>query len=145
MAGINVDYTIFYFSIVESVRSDHRLRMCSTSLPPLYSVLTGHQHTTLPQDGSLYPSHIPTNSVQKALLAVGSGVAALQNPYRHGNAFVINLHSIWVRSDCGFSLQLIFVWMESPYLSSERETCLMIKFHSLLKWLDSANSFSCSV
>lgn len=60
----------------------------------LYSVLTGHQHTSINQDASLYPSHIPTNSVQKALLAVGSGVAALQNPYRHGNAFVINIYKI---------------------------------------------------
>lgn len=34
--------------------------------------------------GGLYPGHIPTTAVQKALLAVGSGVAALQNPYRHG-------------------------------------------------------------
>ncbi|KAG7261984.1 hypothetical protein CRUP_004923 [Coryphaenoides rupestris] len=33
--------------------------------------------------GGLYPGHIPTTVVQKALLAVGSGVAALQNPYRH--------------------------------------------------------------
>ncbi|XP_056602418.1 ubiquinone biosynthesis protein COQ4 homolog, mitochondrial [Triplophysa dalaica] len=54
-----------------------------------YGVLTGHQHTTLNQDGSLYPSHIPTNSVQKALLAVGSGVAALQNPYRHDMVAVL--------------------------------------------------------
>lgn len=32
----------------------------------------------------LYPGHIYTTPIQKALLAVGSGVAALQNPYRHG-------------------------------------------------------------
>nr|XP_015222139.1 PREDICTED: ubiquinone biosynthesis protein COQ4 homolog, mitochondrial isoform X2 [Lepisosteus oculatus] len=32
----------------------------------------------------LYQSHIPTNPLQKALLAVGSGIAALRDPYRHG-------------------------------------------------------------
>lgn len=34
--------------------------------------------------GGLYPAHIRTTSIQKAMLAVGSGVAALSNPYRHG-------------------------------------------------------------
>lgn len=36
--------------------------------------------------GGLYPGHIQTSSIQKALLAVGSGFAALQNPYRHGES-----------------------------------------------------------
>lgn len=56
-----------------------------------YGVLSRQQHTSsdLHQDESLYPSHIPTNSVQKALLAVGSGVAALQNPYRHDMVAVL--------------------------------------------------------
>ncbi|KAG7314804.1 hypothetical protein KOW79_022107 [Hemibagrus wyckioides] len=39
--------------------------------------------------GRLYPGHIQTNAVQKALLAVGSGVAALQNPYRHDMVAVL--------------------------------------------------------
>ncbi|XP_031434234.1 ubiquinone biosynthesis protein COQ4 homolog, mitochondrial isoform X1 [Clupea harengus] len=37
----------------------------------------------------LYPGHIPTNPIQKALLAVGSGLAALQNPYRHDMVAVL--------------------------------------------------------
>ncbi|XP_044188814.1 ubiquinone biosynthesis protein COQ4 homolog, mitochondrial isoform X1 [Thunnus albacares] len=37
----------------------------------------------------LYPGHIPTTPIQKALLAVGSGVAALQNPYRHDMVAVL--------------------------------------------------------
>ncbi|KAL2100400.1 hypothetical protein ACEWY4_004794 [Coilia grayii] len=37
----------------------------------------------------LYPGHIPTTPVQKALLAVGSGAAALQNPYRHDMVAVL--------------------------------------------------------
>ncbi|KAM9820935.1 ubiquinone biosynthesis protein COQ4 homolog, mitochondrial [Neosynchiropus ocellatus] len=37
----------------------------------------------------LYPGHIPTTPVQKALLAVGSGVAALQDPYRHDMVAVL--------------------------------------------------------
>ncbi|AWP15319.1 Ubiquinone biosynthesis protein COQ4 -like mitochondrial isoform 2 [Scophthalmus maximus] len=43
-------------------------------------------------DGSydgLYPGHIPTTPTQKALLAVGSGVAALQDPYRHDMVAVL--------------------------------------------------------
>lgn len=32
----------------------------------------------------LYPGHIHTTALQKTLLAVGSGVAALHDPYRHG-------------------------------------------------------------
>ncbi|KAM9306875.1 ubiquinone biosynthesis protein COQ4 homolog, mitochondrial isoform 1-T1 [Pholidichthys leucotaenia] len=37
----------------------------------------------------LYPGHIPTTPIQKALLAVGSGIAALQNPYRHDMVAVL--------------------------------------------------------
>lgn len=34
--------------------------------------------------GLLYPGHIPTSPLQKALLAAGSAGMALYNPYRHG-------------------------------------------------------------
>ncbi|KAJ8408660.1 hypothetical protein AAFF_G00252950 [Aldrovandia affinis] len=37
----------------------------------------------------LYRSHIRTNPLQKALLAVGSGLAALQDPYRHDMVAVL--------------------------------------------------------
>lgn len=37
----------------------------------------------------LYPGHVYTTPIQKALLAVGSGVAALQNPYRHDMVAVL--------------------------------------------------------
>ncbi|XP_077399033.1 ubiquinone biosynthesis protein COQ4 homolog, mitochondrial [Vanacampus margaritifer] len=37
----------------------------------------------------LYPGHVPTSPMQKALLAVGSGVAALQDPYRHDMVAVL--------------------------------------------------------
>ncbi|NP_001108192.2 ubiquinone biosynthesis protein COQ4 homolog, mitochondrial isoform 1 [Danio rerio] len=50
----------------------------------LYGVLTEEKY-----DGRLYPSHIPTSTVQKAILAVGSGVAALKNPYRHDMVAVL--------------------------------------------------------
>ncbi|KAM4533122.1 ubiquinone biosynthesis protein COQ4 homolog, mitochondrial [Fundulus diaphanus] len=40
-------------------------------------------------DGGLYPGHIQTTPFQKALLAVGSGVAALQDPYRHDMVAVL--------------------------------------------------------
>ncbi|XP_035878198.1 ubiquinone biosynthesis protein COQ4 homolog, mitochondrial isoform X3 [Phyllostomus discolor] len=36
--------------------------------------------------GLLYPEHIPTSPLQKALLAAGSAGMALYNPYRHGSA-----------------------------------------------------------
>ncbi|XP_051533352.1 ubiquinone biosynthesis protein COQ4 homolog, mitochondrial-like [Myxocyprinus asiaticus] len=57
-----------------------------------YGVLTGQQHTSSDSNqynGQLYTTHIPTNPVQKALLAVGSGVAALHNPYRHDMVAVL--------------------------------------------------------
>ncbi|MGH0187738.1 UNVERIFIED_CONTAM: hypothetical protein FKN15_026252 [Acipenser sinensis] len=37
----------------------------------------------------LYRTHIPTSPVQKALLAAGSGVAALLDPYRHDMVAVL--------------------------------------------------------
>lgn len=46
------------------------------------------EFTQTDYDG-LYPGHIHTNVLQKALLAVGSGVAALQNPYRHDMVAVL--------------------------------------------------------
>ncbi|XP_053473631.1 ubiquinone biosynthesis protein COQ4 homolog, mitochondrial isoform X2 [Ictalurus furcatus] len=57
----------------------------------LVAVLIRKQHTFTDSVlyGQLYPSHIRTNPVQKALLAVGSGVAALQNPYRHDMVAVL--------------------------------------------------------
>lgn len=51
-----------------------------------------HQHTGLgfeSQYDRLYRGHIPTNPFQKALLAVGSGMAALQDPYRHDMVAVL--------------------------------------------------------
>ncbi|XP_034048622.1 ubiquinone biosynthesis protein COQ4 homolog, mitochondrial isoform X1 [Thalassophryne amazonica] len=46
------------------------------------------QSAEISYDG-LYPGHIPTNPIQKILLAVGSGVAALQDPYRHDMVAVL--------------------------------------------------------
>nr|XP_043867714.1 ubiquinone biosynthesis protein COQ4 homolog, mitochondrial isoform X3 [Solea senegalensis] len=50
--------------------------------------ISSSQFTESCYDG-LYPGHIPTTPIQKALLAVGSGVAALQNPYRHDMVAVL--------------------------------------------------------
>ncbi|XP_053341522.1 ubiquinone biosynthesis protein COQ4 homolog, mitochondrial [Clarias gariepinus] len=57
----------------------------------LLRVLIRKQHTCTDSGpyGQLYPSHIQTNPIQKALLAVGSGVAALQYPYRHDMVAVL--------------------------------------------------------
>ncbi|KAL7838245.1 hypothetical protein AOLI_G00266490 [Acnodon oligacanthus] len=55
-------------------------------------ILARQQHTSWSSDhhyGTLYPGHIQTSPLQKALLAVGSGVAALQNPYRHDMVAVL--------------------------------------------------------
>lgn len=92
---MNLEYlsllTVITVSGFVQLQSHH-----SFSLSLLFSVLTGQQYTSSDSqqyDGRLYPSHIPTSSVQKAILAVGSGVAALMNPYRHGEA-VITLHDV---------------------------------------------------
>uniref|UniRef100_A0A8C7SWT5 Coenzyme Q4 homolog (S. cerevisiae) n=1 Tax=Oncorhynchus mykiss TaxID=8022 RepID=A0A8C7SWT5_ONCMY len=52
--------------------------VCSPPQPCVWQ-----QHSGLDSADS-HPGHIPTNVIQKALLAVGPGVAALQDPYRHG-------------------------------------------------------------
>ncbi|KAF6123747.1 coenzyme Q4 [Phyllostomus discolor] len=39
--------------------------------------------------GLLYPEHIPTSPLQKALLAAGSAGMALYNPYRHDMVAVL--------------------------------------------------------
>ncbi|XP_028827683.1 ubiquinone biosynthesis protein COQ4 homolog, mitochondrial [Denticeps clupeoides] len=52
-------------------------------------VLSQLPHRNLIHYGQLYPSHVPTNFVQKSLLAVGSGVAALRDPYRHDMVAVL--------------------------------------------------------
>ncbi|CAJ1070315.1 ubiquinone biosynthesis protein COQ4 homolog%2C mitochondrial isoform X2 [Xyrichtys novacula] len=59
---------------------------CTVCVRQLHSSAT--QFTDSSYDG-LYPGHIHTTPVQKALLAVGSGVAALQNPYRHDMVAVL--------------------------------------------------------
>lgn len=68
--------------------------------PPYGSALCIHQlHTSGAEfthsycDG-LYPGHIQTTAFQKALLAVGSGVAALHDPYRHGGKFIVKVHHL---------------------------------------------------
>ncbi|XP_019366108.1 PREDICTED: ubiquinone biosynthesis protein COQ4 homolog, mitochondrial [Gavialis gangeticus] len=39
--------------------------------------------------GPLYPGHVPTSPLQKALLAAGSAFAALRDPYRHDMVAVL--------------------------------------------------------
>uniref|UniRef100_A0A674DBE5 Coenzyme Q4 homolog (S. cerevisiae) n=1 Tax=Salmo trutta TaxID=8032 RepID=A0A674DBE5_SALTR len=57
------------------------------------SLCVRQQHSGLDSADShydrLYPGHIPTDVIQKALLAVGPGVAALQDPYRHDMVAVL--------------------------------------------------------
>ncbi|PWA26721.1 hypothetical protein CCH79_00000941, partial [Gambusia affinis] len=53
-----------------------------------HRLFTSGAELTYSYDG-LYPGHIQTTSFQKALLAIGSGVAALQDPYRHDMVAVL--------------------------------------------------------
>ncbi|XP_013871467.1 ubiquinone biosynthesis protein COQ4 homolog, mitochondrial [Austrofundulus limnaeus] len=55
----------------------------------VHQLHTGHPQLTHSYYEGLYPGHIHTTPLQKALLAVGSGVAALQNPYRHDMVAVL--------------------------------------------------------
>lgn len=76
--------------------------------------------------GGLYPAHIRTTSIQKAMLAVGSGVAALSDPYRHGKwrAFqeCSGLHQIVLQvfryqpetvGQKRFSMKILVTWWEN--------------------------------
>uniref|UniRef100_A0AAY5KRC0 Ubiquinone biosynthesis protein COQ4 homolog, mitochondrial n=1 Tax=Esox lucius TaxID=8010 RepID=A0AAY5KRC0_ESOLU len=64
---------------------------CCLLSPAVVCVRQQHSHvdSSDSQYDRLYPGHIPTNPIQKVLLAVGSGVAALQNPYRHDMVAVL--------------------------------------------------------
>ncbi|XP_017263032.1 ubiquinone biosynthesis protein COQ4 homolog, mitochondrial [Kryptolebias marmoratus] len=64
----------------------HALNSKALCVRPLH---TGHARLTYGHYEGLYPGHIHTTHLQKALLAVGSGVAALQNPYRHDMVAVL--------------------------------------------------------
>lgn len=64
----------------------HRFTVSKVCVQQLHSSSTEFANSCY--DG-LYPGHIPTTALQKALLAVGSGVAALQNPYRHDMVAVL--------------------------------------------------------
>uniref|UniRef100_A0A8C2ZEM2 Coenzyme Q4 homolog (S. cerevisiae) n=1 Tax=Cyclopterus lumpus TaxID=8103 RepID=A0A8C2ZEM2_CYCLU len=66
-----------------NVVNDRQLKGNAACVHSSSSVLTDSCY-----DG-LYPGHIHTTPFQKALLAVGSGVAALQNPYRHDMVAVL--------------------------------------------------------
>ncbi|XP_028318766.1 ubiquinone biosynthesis protein COQ4 homolog, mitochondrial [Gouania willdenowi] len=66
-----------------------QLKLRNAALPgKVLCVNQLHSNNTVFADG-IYPGHIPTTPIQKALLAVGSGVAALQNPYRHDMVAVL--------------------------------------------------------
>ncbi|XP_008303696.1 ubiquinone biosynthesis protein COQ4 homolog, mitochondrial [Stegastes partitus] len=74
-------------------KSFQRLNQRSFVLAPkavcVHRLHTGSTESTYSDYDGLYPGHIPTNPIQKALLAVGSGVAALRDPYRHDMVAVL--------------------------------------------------------
>ncbi|XP_075899848.1 ubiquinone biosynthesis protein COQ4 homolog, mitochondrial isoform X2 [Nelusetta ayraudi] len=63
--------------------------MLQTIAPCVRQLHSSGAVLTKSNDGGLYPAHIRTTSIQKAMLAVGSGVAALSNPYRHDMVAVL--------------------------------------------------------
>ncbi|XP_045923733.1 ubiquinone biosynthesis protein COQ4 homolog, mitochondrial [Micropterus dolomieu] len=68
--------------------SQRQCVLLSKAVCPHRLHLSTTQFTDAFYDG-LYPGHIHTTPIQKALLALGSGVAALQNPYRHDMVAVL--------------------------------------------------------
>nr|XP_023676425.1 ubiquinone biosynthesis protein COQ4 homolog, mitochondrial [Paramormyrops kingsleyae] len=80
--------TLLKFCLKCPLRSVIRVSMCA-----MCTAQGGPQEhlgwTTDSRYGPLYRGHIHTNPIQKALLAVGSGLAALQNPYRHDMVAVL--------------------------------------------------------
>ncbi|XP_041826479.1 ubiquinone biosynthesis protein COQ4 homolog, mitochondrial [Melanotaenia boesemani] len=60
-----------------------------TSKVCVHHLHTSHTCRTYCSYDCLYPGHIHTTPFQKALLAVGSGVTALQDPYRHDMVAVL--------------------------------------------------------
>uniref|UniRef100_H3CUE5 Ubiquinone biosynthesis protein COQ4 homolog, mitochondrial n=2 Tax=Tetraodon nigroviridis TaxID=99883 RepID=H3CUE5_TETNG len=70
-------------------KSLHRVTQRQGVLGSKVCVLQLHSSDTDGCYDGFYPGHIHTTPIQKALLAVGSGVAALQNPYRHDMVAVL--------------------------------------------------------
>lgn len=67
-------------------------RTCTnTTFSREFEPYESHEDTEEPkeEDLKLYPEHIPTSTFQKAILAVGSAVAALNNPWR-GDMVAVN-------------------------------------------------------
>lgn len=80
----------------------------------------------------LYPGHIHTTPTQKALLAVGSGVAALQNPYRHGETHT-HQHGAWVSSPVTVFADLCFLF-HLPFFFSFKKCHLIVHLIAKLLW-----------
>ncbi|KAF3849057.1 hypothetical protein F7725_015554 [Dissostichus mawsoni] len=81
--------------VIHSVKESSHVRDESESICVHQVHSSSTRFTDSCYDG-LYPGHIHTTPIQKALLAVGSGVAALQNPYRHdtkSQGTVVSSHS----------------------------------------------------
>uniref|UniRef100_A0A8C8RP92 Ubiquinone biosynthesis protein COQ4 homolog, mitochondrial n=1 Tax=Pelusios castaneus TaxID=367368 RepID=A0A8C8RP92_9SAUR len=58
-------------------------------LPSTDPRVTAEKHVDEERYYQLYPGHIPTSPLQKALLAAGSAFMALYNPYRHDMVAVL--------------------------------------------------------
>ncbi|XP_074871252.1 ubiquinone biosynthesis protein COQ4 homolog, mitochondrial [Carettochelys insculpta] len=58
-------------------------------LPHTERTVTADEHVDEERYYQLYPGHIPTTQLQKALLAAGSAFMALYNPYRHDMVAVL--------------------------------------------------------
>ncbi|XP_068608638.1 ubiquinone biosynthesis protein COQ4 homolog, mitochondrial isoform X3 [Brachionichthys hirsutus] len=72
-----------------SLKAVHKRRCVLSSKVSVLQLHGGSVGFTDSCYDGLYPGHIHTTPIQKALLAVGSGVAALQNPYRHDMVAVL--------------------------------------------------------
>lgn len=92
---------------------------------------SGTEFTDSYYDG-LYPGHIHTTPTQKALLAVGSGVAALQNPYRHGETHP-HQHGAWVSSPVTVFADLCFLF-HLPFFFSFKKCYLIGHLIAKLLW-----------
>ncbi|XP_056147006.1 ubiquinone biosynthesis protein COQ4 homolog, mitochondrial [Lampris incognitus] len=79
---------MFRFCGVRYPRSGGRQYVSTAKAPRVCQYYSSSEFADSHHD-KLYPGHIATSPIQKALLAIGSGMAALQNPYRHDMVAVL--------------------------------------------------------
>lgn len=76
--------------LMQTARQAASQGLCAAA--PAVSLPSSRRFSVLNRPPPNYPGHVPLTRLERASLAVGSGVMSLLNPYRHGG-FLTTRHS----------------------------------------------------